>query len=360
MAPLKILYIGPDYRGSNATCWRDALAELGHSVSTLNTDSFIPAPSSWFNRAQRKYFGRPAWSALRRFNHAILSRVHALKPRLVFHAQARFVLPDTLREIGRTCPNFAYFNDDMFNPCNQDPWFLKSLPWIHCSLTTKSYNVPEFLAAGAPWAVFLPNAYDPRIHHPVTPSAEELRRFRGDLAFIGTFRPERADFLAALASPRLGWTLNVWGGGWDKMGRPIYWLRRKRWNSLSQRVRGTELWGEEMAAAFASNKICLGLLYRANRDLHTSRTFEIPACGGFMLAERTAEHRLYFEEDREAAYYSSIEELRDKVYYYLNHDGERLRIAQAGHRRCLRSAYRYADRAAVAMEHFKKITGEKR
>jgi spore maturation protein CgeB len=98
-----------------------------------------------------------------------------------------------------------------------------------------------------------------------------------------------------------------------------------------------------------ANKLTLGLLNQDNRDLQTSRSFEIPACGGFMVAERTEEHRMYFEEDKEAAYFGSFEELRDKLRFYAAHEEVRQRIALAGYRRCLTSPYRYVDRAVFAL-----------
>jgi len=99
------------------------------------------------------------------------------------------------------------------------------------------------------------------------------------------------------------------------------------------------LYGDDFARACNSFKINLCFLRKINRDLQTTRSVEIPACGGFMLAERTTEHLELFKEGEEAEFFDSQEELLDKCQYYLRHESQRLRIASNGLRRCIESGY---------------------
>jgi spore maturation protein CgeB len=346
---MKILYVGPDFPGSNGTCWRDAFVEIGHDVRTFDDEKFDPAPPTLAGRWLRKRRGCPEPRLVAGLNRALLAAAEEFRPRLIFFVKAYHVLPETLERVRRLAPCYVYMNDDMFNPANQTPTFHGNVPLFDVILTTKSYNVREFHRAGARQAVYIANAYDPHIHYPSQPSGAERAEMAGDVAFIGTFRPARADDLNRIVALR-DLELNIWGGGWSKMGRIDNIHRWRRWRGLHACVHPYELWCGDMGKAIQSNKITLGLLYRENRDLQTSRSFEIPACGGFMLAERTEEHRMYFEEDKEAAYFDSFDELRDKLRFYAAHDSVRERIAEAGYRRCVESSYRYIDRARFALD----------
>jgi spore maturation protein CgeB len=346
---MKILYVGPDYPGSNGTCWRDAFVELGHDVRTFDDEKFDPRPASTAGKLVRKLRRRPDPRRAAALNQAVCEAVEGFRPHLIFFVKAYHIDPATLDRVRSHAPCFVYMNDDMFNPANQTPTFFGNVPLFDLILTTKSYNVREFHNAGAQRAVYIANAYDPRIHFPSLPSDAERQSMGGDICFIGTFRPSRADFLNRIAAPG-EFRLNIWGGGWQKMGRLDHLHHRLRWRTLRPCVHPRELWCADMGKAIQANRITLGLLYRENRDLQTSRSFEIPACGGFMLAERTEEHRMYFEEDKEAVYFESFRELIDKLRFYLAHDSARERIALAGYRRSVESPYRYVDRARFALE----------
>jgi spore maturation protein CgeB len=84
-------------------------------------------------------------------------------------------------------------------------------------------------------------------------------------------------------------------------------------------------------------------------DQHTTRTFEIPACGSLLLADRTEEHQEFFEEGKEAEFFESCEELVDKVKFYCNNEPARKRVADAGRRRCTESMYAYLHRLKNAL-----------
>jgi len=105
------------------------------------------------------------------------------------------------------------------------------------------------------------------------------------------------------------------------------------------RVERAGLYGEDYARAICNFDINLAFLRKAADDRVTTRSLEIPACGGFMLAERTREHSELFEEGKEAAFFGSERELHDKCEYYLEQEDERSRIAAAGMKRCTDSGY---------------------
>jgi Uncharacterized protein conserved in bacteria len=82
---------------------------------------------------------------------------------------------------------------------------------------------------------------------------------------------------------------------------------------------------------------------------------EIPASGGFMLAEDSPEHRMLFQSGREAVFFSCQDELLRHCRYYLEHETERKAIAKAGLFRCRNSGYDNESRIHEMFAHIHKI-----
>jgi spore maturation protein CgeB len=84
------------------------------------------------------------------------------------------------------------------------------------------------------------------------------------------------------------------------------------------------------------------------------RDFEIPAAGGFYLAQSCPELSLYYSIGEEIAVWDRAEDLIDRIRYYLARPDERERIARAGRQRILRNhtwLHRFADMAkALGMQ----------
>ncbi|SHI17107.1 spore maturation protein CgeB [Butyrivibrio fibrisolvens DSM 3071] len=86
----------------------------------------------------------------------------------------------------------------------------------------------------------------------------------------------------------------------------------------------------QMPIVFNNAKINLNITLRAIETGLPLRMFDICAAGGFLLTNYQEELPEYFEIGKEAEYYGSKDELIDKCSYYLTHEDERTRIAQAG------------------------------
>ena len=332
---MRILYVGPLWGGGTCLQRMQAMQDLGHEILSVDTEpaNVRDEQKRFFYRVKRKLLGP---SDLANANEKIILLTTKNDVDVLWLDKALTIAPETLqivREINPQLTIVGYSPDDMAGKHNQSRLFLKGLPLYHAFFTTKSYGVKELEALGVPRAIFIGNAYDPQTHRPVQVSEKEIKKFGGPVGFIGDYEIERAQSIYYLAQH--GISVRIWGPNWD---------RKCRFSHSNMKIEGKPIWGDDYAKAICSFDIDLHFLRKINRDLQTQRSIEIPACGGFMLAERTNEHLELFEEGKEAEFFSSNEELLGKVQYYLNHEDERKNIARNGRERCLRSGYSNHDR----------------
>ena len=87
----------------------------------------------------------------------------------------------------------------------------------------------------------------------------------------------------------------------------------------------------EMPKVFHASKINLNITMRPIETGLSLRVWDVLGCGGFLLTNYQAEIPEYFEIGKDLETYESMEELEQKVQYYLNHEEERIEIAINGY-----------------------------
>ncbi len=330
---MRILYVGPLWPGGTCRQQMVALQELGHEVTGVDTTPPAPAREEWLPIRALRRLG--CWVDWARANAQILRWLETVRFDVLWVVKGLTISPQTLLAVKKYCPAcraVSYSPDDMMNPRNQSRCYLASVSLYDLHVTTKSYNIGELKELGARDVLFVGKGFDPHTHRPLALSTEERQRWGADVGFVGNFeRPRYATMCFLVQS---GLPVVVRGPGWER-------CEGKHTNLM---VKAGWVLGDDYARAICATKVNLGFLCKANRDLQTTRSIEIPACGGFMLAERTGEHQALFKEGDEAEFFGDEHELFDKARYYLRHEEQRARIALGGRQRCLRAGYSNHDR----------------
>ncbi len=337
---LSILFVGQLEAGTTSRQRLCALKQLGHRVWPVGvpTSSKL-SPQAVLSRISHKLFkmGVPYLGLfdLAGVNRDIVELVRMHPIDVLWVEKGLTIRPSTfkrVKELRPSCAIIGFSPDDMAARHNQSGQFLRCLPVYDVYFTTKSYGVEELQTLGCPRVHFVANGFDPNTHRPMTLTAERKKLLGAPVGFVGTFETDRARSMQFLASQ--GIEVRIYGSDWHSF----------RAATSNLRIEGRPVYSDEYAEVLCAFDINLCFLRRMNRDRQTTRSVEIPACGGFMLAERTDEHLQLFQEGKEAEFFGSDEELVSKVRYYLDHPEERKRIALAGRERCLRSGYSYHDR----------------
>jgi dsDNA-binding SOS-regulon protein len=70
------------------------------------------------------------------------------------------------------------------------------------------------------------------------------------------------------------------------------------------------------------------MLSKGNRDMHTTRSSEIPFIGSAFCAERTEEHSMMFREGEEAAFWDDAKECAEACQSLLRDEPRRQRMVE--------------------------------
>jgi spore maturation protein CgeB len=268
------------------------------------------------------------------FANAIVSSVRKHQSRVFLTVKGTAISTktlDRLRAEGAYLVN--YYPDFHFNDVP-----IETIANYDLVITTKSFQLEplrRLMPNGE--VVFLHHGYSAEIHRPL-PSPTGTRDV--DILYLGTAAPAKAVALQAIAKAYPAARLRIVGNGWTSFAKGTVLEP-----SIGQSGAMT---GDFYAAEIARAKIVLAIhmgpdRYTGVEDLVSTRTFEIPACGGFMLHVDNPEVRSLFDVPSEIDTFASDAEMIAKIGYWLDHPQEREAVAARGHARAV-PAYSYTER----------------
>jgi spore maturation protein CgeB len=185
------------------------------------------------------------------------------------------------------------------------------------------YHGIQWREMGAKAMVCLPaSSMDADFHYPRELSAEEKQEYSVDVSFVGTLVPdnlyrERVEALEALRDFNLG-----------------IWSVHDVPESLRPYYRGRAL-GETMMKVLSAGKITINTHGDFMRYGGNMRLFEAAGAEAFQIVDNRVGIHEWFTDTEHLITYHDMNDLREKVVYYLEHPEERQRIAKAARQHAL-------------------------
>ena len=346
---MKILYAAGLSPNDSSLYRLWALERLGHQIISLNAYDY-----TFGNPLIEKVaFRVAAGPMVSRLNRDLLQMAAAEKPDLLWTDKLLSMRPETLdRMRAMGIATVSYMIDNPFGP-RQDPgWrlYMKDIPHYDLHVVQRDKNILDYRQRGARDVIKIQTAYEPTVHFPPPEGWSDKDRDRG-VSFIGTPYDDRADTLDKLS--QLGFPVTISGNrrAWERALTP---------EAFARIYREGELYLQQYREAIWRSKINLSFITHSNQDEFVHKSFEIAGCGGFLFAERSEGHLQRFRENEEAVFFSSFEELVQKIRRYLPDEDARRRIAAAGQARAVRDGYHNDHQVSLIVDRAQTIVNRLR
>lgn len=339
---MKIMIIGEWIWPHYENAFSQGLSECDVEVVSLSVSKFF---KGFLGRIQTK-LPLPG-PAIIELNKAIIKESKSQKPDWVLFWRPTHILPNTVKYLGEIgVKTISYNNDDPFGPKAHGKvpwhhhfiwyWYLKALPHFKYNFFYRKINCIEAKSIGVKYAEVMLPYFMPWKDRPVNLTEFEKKRYQTEVVFVGHYENDnRVNYISSLVNS--GIKVKIWGGP--------YWNRTVLGDLYDKLAPIVSAEGEEYSKSLCGALVCLCFLSKLNRDTYTRRCFEIPACGKVMLAERTDELLNMFIENKEACFFSSVEELVVKAKWLIDNPDIANQIGQAGLKRVWKDGHDVKSRA---------------
>ena len=267
-----------------------ALKDLGHEIIELDYLSFFESSMGLIGKIQMHYLIGPR---IERLNKQLIKLDKENNPEIVWIDKGIYIKPEVVKLLKERNRFIVQHNTDdvKFNKQGFNRFFIKSIPFSDVQITSNTFNLIDFKELGAKNVIHMELAYNHHVHKPIALNPDEYDKYKADVSFIGHWEPNTEKYIVSLREK--GINVRLLGTGWK--------------NALDKQLRNANIkgiYGDEYVKALCASKINLCFVSLWNRNLTAARSFEIPACRTFMLALRNETHLSYYEEGKEAEFFS--------------------------------------------------------
>lgn len=161
-------------------------------------------------------------------------------------------------------------------------------------------------------------------------------RFVSDIAYIGTYLPEKRHFFKEYVLPlNKHYDLCIYGQDWSRSERILSFAQKvgQYFNIRGLRtIIKPKLALSDEASIYSSTKISINIHEDYQKKYGgecNERTFKIPLCGGFEITDDVAAIRKYFTDD-EIVVARNKTDWFDKIDFYMKNPDKRIKIAEKG------------------------------
>ncbi len=322
---MKVLYIGQYTQGTTSRLRAESLQKLLDAKVFDIIDTHVPffgCHRIFRSLGFRYYRGPLIWQ----INNYILNHLNRAYD-VIWVDKATFIQKSTTKSLRKATDKLVHYTPDTMFYENQSFHFYKSLPYYDYAITTKSFDWKGYQNyINEEQMLFVTQGYSTQVHYP----RNTFEQKKNHVLFIGLYEKHREDMLKLLL----------------KSGIQVV-LAGKNWTSFVEQntlpgltYLGDGLFKEEYAKTISEAMFGLGLVSKRFPELHTTRTFEIPACGTALITERNEETTRYYTED-EVIFYDSEKEMIDKILYYQNDPTALKELTEKGTKKVIDEGYNY-------------------
>lgn len=322
---LKVLYIGQFSEGTTSRMRAETLKDLLKTTTFEVIDTHLPFHDS-HPLFRSLAFRTKKGPVISRINNFILKNIQ-LDYDVIWIDKAVFVSSETTKKLRIITKLLIHYTPDTAFVANKSGHFYKSLKYYDFCITTKSFEENTYLNYIEPTKlIYVPQGFDKTVHYPRCTFEEKENK----VIFIGLNEPYREVAITTLLRSHI--KVDLAGKNWTS------YVKKNPHKGLT--FLGESLIKEDYAMAISNAMFGLGLVSKLFPELHTTRTFEIPACGTALLTEPNSETTQFFDVD-EVIFFSSYVDMANQILHFMNHKNELELLTRKGHEKVIKNGYDY-------------------